>query len=130
MKDLIWVLVLPVVVLILCCSPVRADGPMQTATPMFSPEGGIFSEPQIVSLLCLTPGSLIRYTLDGSDPFEGSDIYFNPILVDHDLTLKAKAWGMDFDPSAIAYSTYIITPEPASLSLLVLGGLAMLQRRK
>lgn len=46
---------------------------------------------QIASLTSATPGSTIRYTLDGTTPTTSSQIYEAPMLVDSSLTLKTIA---------------------------------------
>ncbi|MBM4103936.1 MAG: hypothetical protein FJ263_07780 [Planctomycetes bacterium] len=74
---------------------------------LFRPDGGIYNTEQNVVITCTTPGATIRYTLDGSDPNEG--IVYEPnsiILVDHTLTLKAKAWKGDMPPSSVASAIY------------------------
>jgi len=42
--------------------------------------------------------------------------------------LASRAWGYG-DGSTLQFSNFVYTPEPATLSLLALGGLAMLRRR-
>ena len=40
------------------------------------------------------------------------------------------AGDLNFDPLEMTYNPLVLTPEPASLSLLALGGLALLRRRR
>ncbi len=60
--------------------------------PTFSPLGGTYTTPQIVTISCETSGSTIRYTTDGSEPTSGSAIFTAPINVQLNTTLKAKAF--------------------------------------
>ncbi|MBC8525785.1 MAG: choice-of-anchor D domain-containing protein [Candidatus Cloacimonetes bacterium] len=78
------------------------------ATPTFDPPGGTYTEPQYVKISCLTSESIIRFTLDGTDPDENSLEYTDSILVDVSMTIKAKAYKQDWLPSQIATAIYII----------------------
>jgi hypothetical protein len=90
-------------------STVRASDPNVVATPVFTPDGGTYNTEQNVMITCATPGATIRYTLDGSDPNEGNIYEPNSvILIDHTLTLKAKAWKDSLTP-VIAVATYNLT---------------------
>ena len=80
----------------------------QAAVPVFDPGEGTYSEAQTVSITCTTPGAIIRYTTDGSEPTGNSVAYSAPITVDHSLTLKAKAWKTDYFPSYVAEAVYTI----------------------
>ena len=55
-----------------------------TATPTAFPASGTFAVAQQVTLLCDTPGAVIRYTLDGTLPTEQS-----PVCEPHDLPMLA-----------------------------------------
>ncbi|MCB5246930.1 MAG: chitobiase/beta-hexosaminidase C-terminal domain-containing protein [Candidatus Cloacimonetes bacterium] len=75
------------------------------------PNGGTFTENQYVNLSTVTPGALISYTLDGSDPIPGTSPAFDPldpVLVDQDLLLKAIASKENWYPSAIASADFDI----------------------
>src|SRR5207249_437801 len=54
---------------------------LQTASPTFSPSGGTYVLPQLVSISDATPGATIYYTTDGSTPTTASSVYSGPILV-------------------------------------------------
>jgi len=86
-----------------------AYGEMTTvATPVFSPSGGTFFEDVEVEITTSTPGADIYYTLNGADPTEDDILYTDPIQVTEDLTIKARAFADDFDPSNVAEETYLI----------------------
>lgn len=49
----------------------------------------------VVTITCATPGAMIRYSLDGSDPGQRSGPYLAPIALAHGGTLKARAFSED-----------------------------------
>ena len=53
----------------------------QCATPLFNPPGGSYPNTQSVSITCATPGAIIKYTTNGSDPNSSSQVYSGPITV-------------------------------------------------
>ena len=61
-----------------------------------------------VPIATITPGAVIRYTLDGSKPSETNGlIYSAPLLITNTTTLRAAASAADFIPSSVATYTYI-----------------------
>jgi hypothetical protein len=78
-------------------------------TPLtFSPLPGNYDEVQNVTISCTTSGAVIRYTTDGSDPTETNGTIItsgSSVLVDHSLTLKARAW-VDGVPGSTKVATY------------------------
>jgi hypothetical protein len=89
--------------------------PTTVATPVFTPDGGTYNIEKYVIITCATPGATIRYTTDGSDPNQGLIYEPNSIIpVDHNMTLKAKAWKEGFTPSYVKSATYnLIVSTPA-----------------
>ena len=77
------------------------------AKPVFSVEGGKYTESQSVEISCITAGAKIYYTTDGSDPDNTSQEYTGAITVDETTTIKAIAYK-DNVASAIASATYTI----------------------
>jgi alpha-tubulin suppressor-like RCC1 family protein len=93
------------------------------ATPTMTPAGGTYSSGQTVTLASSTPGAVIRYTLDGSDPKLFSKAYQYPIPVGSSATLKAKAFKADWTASAITTGAYTInTTTTAAPTLSPRGG--------
>jgi alpha-tubulin suppressor-like RCC1 family protein len=83
----------------------------RVAAPAFSPEGGSFSNEQVVTLASETPDEpglpvTIRYTLDGGDPTESSTIATGPITVDHALVMKARAWKNNMPTSDVNTASF------------------------
>jgi len=79
------------------------------ATPFFSHKSGIYTTPQNVRLSCDTAGSIIRYTLDGTEPTEKSALYTTEIPVLSDVTIKAKGFKENWIASRTVTVTYTIT---------------------
>ena len=76
------------------------------AEPQFTPPSCLFYPSTNVTISCATAGATIRYTLDGTDPTESSTTYTGPILVNDDVTIKARAWKSGMNPSVIVGATY------------------------
>ena len=79
---------------------------LRTATPTFSPSGGSYILPQLVSISDNTPGATIYYTTDGSTPTTSSPQYTGPILVILTTTIKAIAVAPGWSQSPVATATY------------------------
>ena len=80
----------------------------QVAAPTMSPVAGPYFGTQNVTLTSSTPGSTIRYTVDGSDPTASSTLYASPISVPVSTTIKAKAFASGFTESNISTAAYEI----------------------
>lgn len=93
-------------------------GIKQAAKPAISPNGGIFEGSQLVVLTTTTPGALIYYTLDGSEPSANSILYSGLFLIDHNLTVKAKSLKDGYSDSPVANATFIRTQESEKILLL------------
>jgi len=78
-------------------------------TPQFSPLPGVFYTPQTVTISCQTPGSVIYFTTDGSDPTANSPQYQGPISVTQHETIKAIACTQDLGSSLEAIGEYKLT---------------------
>jgi alpha-tubulin suppressor-like RCC1 family protein len=84
--------------------------PNALLAPTFDPGGGTYATSRNVAVSTPTPGATIHFTTDGTDPTEASPQVpsGSTILVDHSMTLKARAWK---GPSAslVARADYAIT---------------------
>ena len=76
------------------------------AEPQFTPSSCLFYPSTNVTISCATAGVTIHYTDDGTDPTESSALYTGPILVNDDVTIKARAWKSGMNPSVIVAATY------------------------
>lgn len=76
-------------------------------TPQFSPASGQFTNSVQVTITDATPGAIIYYTLDGSEPTVRSTMYTGPITITQSLALRAKAFASRLYPSSIAMATYV-----------------------
>ncbi|HKP97913.1 MAG TPA: chitobiase/beta-hexosaminidase C-terminal domain-containing protein [Fibrobacteria bacterium] len=76
------------------------------ATPTADPKSRIFVDPIQVTLKDATPGAVIRYTLDGTDPTAASPVYAGPLSIAVTTTLKAKAFLADWVASAVLTEVY------------------------
>jgi len=84
-----------------------------TATPSTSLEGGFYSGPQAVTLTNNEPNSVLRYTLDGTNPTEESPEYVSPILITNTKVLKAQAFSNDplILPGKMDFNTFFINED-------------------
>lgn len=62
---------------------------------------GTFSDSQELALYCMTEGTTIRYTTDGSDPTERSSLYAKPFTLYGTTTVKARAFREDWLESEV-----------------------------
>lgn len=88
------------------------------ATPEISPAGGLYYTPVEITITAATPGSVIRYTTDGSEPNETSTQYTVPFQVTATSTVKARAYATGFAPSAVAIANYSFPVAVANIAAL------------
>jgi alpha-tubulin suppressor-like RCC1 family protein len=81
---------------------------MAVGLPSLTPGPGSYAGAQTVTLSTVTPGATIRYTTNGFDPTL-SDPAGTSVVVDHTLTLKAKATRTGWTDSAVAGGIYRVT---------------------
>ena len=104
-------------------SPSQVFEDLTVAKPIFSvPEGTIF--PTQVQVVCGTPQAVIHYTTNGSDPTESDPVIASGslVLVDHSLTLKARAFRSGFAASVVKSAVYTVVPPPPIELLLDSSG--------
>jgi outer membrane protein OmpA-like peptidoglycan-associated protein len=99
-----------------CLSPRDTNPCTWRCTPAlaatFDPAPGSFTSPQSVTLSTNTPGAVIHYTTDGTEPSESSPIYQGPIPVHGTETIKAIAVAQEVPHSAVSSGSYTIQPAP------------------
>jgi hypothetical protein len=77
--------------------------------PRFFPAAGVFARDTQVTLSSNTPGAIIHYTVDGSQPTSSSAVYGGPISVQGtELTIKAFASVAGSKDSAVVTGIYRI----------------------
>jgi hypothetical protein len=91
--------------------PVTAPPPI-VAAPVFSPAGGRYTTPQLVTLTAVTPGAAIYYTTDGSMPTASSAQYSEPIPVGSTEVIGAVSVESGYASSGLATADYVITAIP------------------
>ncbi len=97
--------------------------PPKVATPTFSPGAGTYVLSATVTIDCSTVGATVRYTTDGSEPSASSTVYSMPVLVNSNITLKAKAFKAGMTDSDIATGGYTISiPKVATPTFAPVAG--------
>ncbi|PTY02065.1 hypothetical protein DB346_10090 [Verrucomicrobia bacterium LW23] len=76
--------------------------------PAISPASGDYPSDVTATITCPTPGALIRYTLDGSDPTTASTQYTAPLAISQSRVLKARSFLANTPPSQVVSATYYI----------------------
>ena len=76
--------------------------------PVFSLQGGFFPSAVTVSLSSTMPGSVVRYTTDGSEPKETSPVYTSPVVLDSTGVIRAKTFKLQSLPSKTVTNSYLI----------------------
>lgn len=84
----------------------------------YNPDAGSFSDEQNVTVNCSTPGAIIHYTTNGSDPTESDPIIASgsSIYIDRNLTLKARAFKPGWTPSGVKSASYQLVVKTPSFS--------------
>ena len=77
------------------------------ATPVISPNGGIYTNSVVITITDATPGTEIYYTLDGSLPTTNSFIYSGPFILTNTAAVQAVATKPGTINSAIAAASFI-----------------------
>lgn len=76
--------------------------------PSFSPAAGTFDEAKDITLQTSTPSAHIYYTLDGTDPDNGSAEYSTPIHITQNTTIKAITYADGLTKSSISEGVFNI----------------------
>jgi sugar lactone lactonase YvrE len=85
----------------------------QAATPNVAPDFIPYNTPITVTMTDSTPGAVIYYTTNGTDPTTSSTKYSVPFVVSATTTIKAIAAAPGYGNSTVFWGEYIIPP-PAS----------------
>lgn len=82
-----------------------------TENPQFHLQNGFYNGPVVVSLSVNSPSANIYFTLDGSEPIKTSTLYTGPVTINETTVIRARAFIIDYLPSAIITQTYFINEE-------------------
>jgi len=83
-----------------------AEYSFAVASVTIYPISGNYTTPQTIQIQSVTPGTIIHYTMGGSDPTESSPLYTSPFVVNASVTVKAKGFIAGWIPSATASVVY------------------------
>ena len=73
----------------------------------FSVDRGFFEDPFLLEISSGTEGSMIRFTTDGSKPsLNNGQTYFNPILINTTMVIRAMAFKEGYKPTNIDTHSY------------------------
>jgi Chitobiase/beta-hexosaminidase C-terminal domain len=84
-----------------------AQQQFQLAPPLLTYESAFFKNKMGLKILFNEPGTTIRYTLNGSEPTEKDRQYKTPLTITENTIVKAKVFGKNFIPSAMAKGVFI-----------------------
>ncbi len=87
----------------------RADYTFNVAAITIAPQGGNFIAPQMVSILSITQGTVVHYTLDGSEPGQTSPLYSTPFTLDGNALVKARGYKSGWTPTPVVSATFSFT---------------------
>lgn len=81
----------------------------QPPAPVITPNGGVFNGQAQVTISSNTPGAVIRYTDNGSEPASFSPLYEGPIVLGAGQhTVRAKAFLEGSTPSATSSASFTV----------------------
>ncbi len=80
----------------------------RAAKPLLTPPGGVYNSARNVTINTITPGAVIKYTTDGSEPSASSPTYFTPVNVTTNCIIKATAIKAGMLDSQTASENYTI----------------------
>ena len=88
--------------------------PGTVATPIFSPEGGLYGQAQSVTISSGTYGATIHYTTDGNTPTEADPVVSSgsSVNIEASTYLQARAFMGANSPSEIKSDLYLIGAQP------------------
>ena len=95
---------------------ISASASPETAAATLSPEPGMFTSAQSVTLTDSTPGAAIHYTTDGSMPTMSSALYSTPLEVSATTTINTLAAAPGYSSSGVVGGTYTISASTVTVT--------------
>jgi hypothetical protein len=75
----------------------------------YDPPPGIYQDYQLLELSWIDSNAVIRYTLDGSEPDENSDVYAGPFGIANNSVVRTRIWAEGYLPGWIETATWLIS---------------------
>lgn len=91
-------------------------------TPEFIYPGGTFVGSKVIAIRCVTDGSTIYYTTDGSTPTDSSTLYVTSFRITESTTVKAIAYKEGLGYSDVAEEHYEIVQEAVANPTFSISG--------
>ena len=88
--------------------------------PLASVKTGDYTSAQVVTLTTATPGAIIRYSTDGSDPTETGTVYEAPFTISANTVLTAVAIADGYNNSPLISECYAINTGSAKTCVLTI----------
>ncbi len=116
MKTFSFVCLLGLITILLSlgCSNSSEPELLSVADPEIMPADGVYSIPQLITIICSTPGASIYYSINGEEPNIESTIYTEPFTLSASCTVKARAFKDGYTHSAVVTRNYAINLETVS----------------
>ncbi len=110
MRTIIFIILILIFITSINFTVVNSQTP-SAEDPIFSHNSGFYSGSIQITLSVLSPGAIIHYTLDSSDPMEASPIYAGPIEINQTTVVRARTFQPGFNPGNIKSHTYILNQD-------------------
>lgn len=82
----------------------KTAGPL----PTFSPRGGVFAGSVSVNVESIAPSTLVRFTLNGSDPTEKSESVSSELKLTGTTQIRARVFESGKTPGPVVSQTYTV----------------------
>jgi hypothetical protein len=78
--------------------------------PSVSLESGRYLDSVTFTASCSTPGAIMTYTIDGTEPTASSTRYRGPVTLNASATVCLRAFKEGYGPSALTVADYLVNP--------------------
>lgn len=83
----------------------------QAPAPIIDPPSGSYPGSVLVTMTTSVPEGIIRYTTDGSEPTETSDVFTSEFPIGQSTTVKARVYRDGLQDSETTTASYLITAD-------------------